>query len=204
MNVWRKWTIARRLDAVNGAKPRGLPVETPEHQGYQQSLRELEERLRAGAAELRQASAPPYLAPRIMESVRETTRSSRASRTSAGSVWGAEWTWRPLWGIAGAASLAAAVMLLMTLISPSHTTPQAQSEGTEAHAPAPAVTILAANQVEPPLTLDPSDALVPAGRRVIERVGSPLVTEAELLRRDAQVATETVISSLPFGGGGLR
>lgn len=161
---------------------------------------EVDRRLYAAAAEARHP-APPDLAPRIMESIRESQRMRLAPDPSAlaGSIMV---TRHPLQAIALAAAAGGVLTIGVYIFLPSR--PAAVTPGESA----PTVAVQpeqpkAPVQVQPRRTvsLDPAPALVPAGMRMAERVGSPLATEAELIRRDTQRATEIVLSALPFAAG---
>jgi hypothetical protein len=138
---------------------------------------------------------PPDLAFRIMDSIHDLQRGEgRFIPPSA-------MTWRPFLGIAAAAAIAGVMTLGIYMVAPGATPGERMQPGPRmAEVPA-AARDGGRDGVGRPLTLDPAPTVLPAGRMVISRVESPLLNEAELLRRDTQRATEIVLSHLPFGGG---
>jgi hypothetical protein len=158
-----------------------------------QSLHRVDQLLRTQAA-LEQVSPPADLPFRIMDSVRETQRIRNSTLALATTGW------RPVLGLVAAAAVLGAIMttiyLGMMTTGPGTSPPQVEQVAAAVPVEAPV-----AADTKRPVVLDPAQAVVPAGRMVLARVESPLIAEAEQLRRDTQRATEIVLSALPFGAG---
>lgn len=202
----KKWRIAQAVErgahdeAMKLAQAAGL-------QEYARGLIDVDRRLRlqvGGVGGVR-LGASVNLSSRIMDSIREAETLGAEDLSGLGGVGGAgvgRLVRKPVFALACAASLGGIIVAAIYLsgmggAATGHDGGIAMSDDVE-------VVASVQEPVRPTKTewggFDPSAAILPAGRMVVQRVESPLMQEAELLRRDTQRMTDLVISSLPFGG----
>jgi hypothetical protein len=182
----RKWRVAATMDQ-DGKPCDDRLAGTPALRRYRESLVRVDELLRMERERAR-CEAPPHLGPRIMQAIRESQRVASLSTTRRGTA-------RRVLPLAFAAAIACAGAVGLYVSS------QGPGDLGRESGTVDLAVESASDRNETPHRADVALVAFPAqpvGRLMLERVGSPLMNEAELLRRDTQYAAELVIGSLPF------